>query len=104
MSNLPQLTEEERSAALKKAMEVRFERAAALKALKSGETPVSDAIEMPIMQRVKVSKFIASCPGFGKALTERVMMDIGIAANRRVGGLGVRQKSVLLEKLCGGAE
>lgn len=104
MSNMPQLTDEERSAALKKAMEVRAERAAALKALKSGETPVSDAIDMPIMQRVKVSKFIASCPGFGKALTEQVMVEVGIADNRRVGGLGVRQKSALLEKLCGGAE
>ena len=102
MSNLPQLSNEQRQEALAKALQARQERSAVLKALKSGDVAIDVAIDDPVIQRVKVCKFIAACPGYGKAKATQLMVTISIAENRRVGGLGTRQKSELLEALCGG--
>jgi guanylate kinase len=44
---------------------------------------------------LRVSELLKSIPSLGPTRTERVMTDLGIAASKRVGGLGTRQRAEL---------
>ena len=97
-----ELTAEQRQAALDKAKETRAARAAIRADLKAGRLSPAEAIariDDPVIGRIKVSTFIRSLPGFGKAKAEKVMADLGIMENRRLAGLGARQREALLEQL-----
>lgn len=97
-----ELTAEQRQAALDKAKETRAARAAIRADLKAGRLSSAEAvarIDDPVVGRIKVSTFIRSLPGFGKAKAEKVMADLGIMENRRLAGLGARQREALLEQL-----
>lgn len=97
-----ELTPEQRQAALDKAKETRAARAAIRADLKAGRLSPAEAVARagdPVVGRIKVSTFIRSLPGFGKAKAEKVMADLGIMENRRLAGLGARQREALLEQL-----
>ena len=97
-----ELTPEQRQAALDKAKETRAARAAIRADLKAGRLSPAEAVARagdPVVGRIKVSTFIRSLPGFGKAKAEKVMVDLGIMENRRLAGLGARQREALLEQL-----
>ena len=53
----------------------------------------------PIVGKIKVSQFIQSFPGWGKAKAEKLMAEIGIAEDRRLKGLGENQAAKLIEAL-----
>ena len=96
---LPQLTDEQRKAALEKAAQARHERAELRDKIKKGEISLEDVLdsEDPIASRMKVSALIESLPGYGKAKASKIMDELGISATRRVKGLGARQREQLLE-------
>ena len=94
---LPQLTDEQRKAALEKAAKARHERAELREKIKSGK--VSLESDDPIASRMKVSTLIESLPGYGKAKAAKIMDELGISASRRVKGLGARQREQLVEAL-----
>jgi hypothetical protein len=99
---LPQLTDEQRKAALKKASEARSARAKLLQSVKSGELTfkaVLGKVGDPVVDKLKVSALIKSLPGYGNAKATKVMEELGISDTRRVGGLGNRQKQALIERL-----
>lgn len=99
---LPQLTDEQRRAALKKATEVREKRAKLSKDLKSGKLTVVSVLgraDDPVVGRMKVSRLLASLPGLGKVRSQQIMSDLGIDQSRRIAGLGSRQKEALTQKL-----
>lgn len=98
---LPQLTDEQRKAALEKAAAARHARAELREKIKKGETSLKDVLNAddPIAARMKVSALIESLPGYGKAKATKVMDELGISATRRVKGLGARQREQLLEVL-----
>ena len=98
---LPQLTDEQRKAALEKAAQARHERAELRDKIKKGEISLEDVLdsEDPIASRMKVSALIESLPGYGKAKASKIMDELGISATRRVKGLGARQREQLLEAL-----
>jgi len=98
---LPQLTDEQRKAALEKAAQARHERAELRDKIKKGEMSLEDVLdsEDPIASRMKVSALIESLPGYGKAKASKIMDELGISATRRVKGLGARQREQLLEVL-----
>jgi hypothetical protein len=99
---LPNLSEADRQAALKKAAEARAKRAAVraeIKAGKLGFAAVLKRADDPIVARMKVSALLESLPGFGKAKAARVMDELQISESRRVQGLGARQREMLLERL-----
>ena len=50
-----------------------------------------------VVASTKVFAVLISLPGFGKIKAKRLMEDLGIAENRRVRGLGDRQRAKLLE-------
>ena len=96
------MTEEQRAAALEKAKETRRARAEVREQIKAGKLSAKDALdrrEDPIVGKIKVSQFIQSFPGFGKAKADKLMEEIGIAENRRLSGLGDKQIAALIEAL-----
>ncbi len=98
---LPQLTDEQRKAALEKAAQARHERAELREKIKSGKVSLEDVLDSddPIASRMKVSTLIESLPGYGKAKAAKIMDELGISATRRVKGLGARQREQLVEAL-----
>ncbi len=98
---LPQLTDEQRKAALEKAAAARHARAELRDNIKSGKVTLEEVLDSddPIANRMKVSALIESLPGYGKAKANKVMEELGISPSRRVKGLGARQRELLLETL-----
>ena len=101
MATPPQLTPEQRAAALAKAAEARAARADIKARLKMGSMSLLEALDSddPNVAKLKVVAMLESLPGVGKVKARRVMEDIGIADNRRVQGLGAQQRSALLDQL-----
>jgi len=101
MATPPQLTPEQRSAALAKAAEARAARAEIKARLKMGSMSLADALASTDVNvgKLKVVSLLESLPGVGKVKARRIMEDIEIADNRRVQGLGAQQTSKLLELL-----
>ena len=98
---LPQLTDEQRKAALEKAAAARHARAELREKIKNGDVTLEEVLDSddPIAIRLKVSALIESLPGYGKAKAAKVMNELGISATRRVKGLGARQREQLIEAL-----
>jgi DNA uptake protein ComE-like DNA-binding protein len=99
---LPDLTDEQRQAALKKAAEARQKRAELRAQIKSGEMSFADVMaksDDPIVARMKVSTLLESLPGYGKAKAAKIMEELDISESRRVQGLGARQREALMERL-----
>ncbi|MFP5489422.1 MAG: integration host factor, actinobacterial type [Acidimicrobiia bacterium] len=101
MATPPQLTPEQRAAALAKAAEARAARADIKARLKMGSMSLLEALDSddPNVGKLKVVALLESLPGVGKVKARRVMEEIGIADNRRVQGLGAQQRSALLDQL-----
>ncbi len=96
----PELSPEQRAAALVKAAEARRLRAELKTLLKAGSlsfTQLLDkAAEDPVVAGMKVNSLLAAMPGTGKVKAKRMMETFGIADNRRIRGLGDRQRDALL--------
>ncbi len=97
----PQLTDAQRRAALAKAAEARRVRAEMKELLRTGSLNLSEvfarAEDEDVVANTKVFAVLISLPGFGKIKAKRLMEDLAIAENRRVRGLGDRQRAKLLE-------
>lgn len=95
---LPELTSEQRAAALARAGEVRKERAEVLKQLKSGGTTVTEIFEQadnPVYGRITAKAIIMHLPGVGAAKATKFFDATGINPKRRVAGLGSRQRKTI---------
>ena len=101
MATPPQLTPEQRAAALVKAAEARAARAEIKARLKMGSMSLQEALDSDDgnVGKLKVVSMLESLPGVGKVKARRLMADIGIADNRRVQGLGAQQRKSLLAEL-----
>ncbi|WP_461171500.1 DNA-binding protein [Arthrobacter sp. Z1-9] len=95
------LSASERTDALNKAAAARATRAAAKESLKNGESSAADiissAMEDEAMARMKVSELLEALPGVGKVRAAAIMKQLGIAASRRLRGLGVHQRRALVD-------
>ena len=103
MATPPQLTPEQRSAALAKAAEARAARAEIKQRLKMGSISLDQALasDDPNMAKLKVVSLLESLPGVGKVKARKLMGDLDIADNRRVQGLGAKQREALRNALGG---
>ena len=83
-----------------KAAEARRVRAEVKELLKTGSLRLSELMERAntddILAGIKVERMIASMPGTGKIKAKRMMESLGIAENRRIRGLGDKQREALL--------
>ncbi|HJR93419.1 MAG TPA: integration host factor, actinobacterial type [Acidimicrobiia bacterium] len=98
----PQLSEEQRAAALARAAEARRVRAETKELLKTGTLSFAEllerAAENELIGGIKVASLLSSMPGTGKVKAKRLMEKHEIADNRRLRGLGDRQRAALLEE------
>jgi hypothetical protein len=105
MANPPQLTAEQRQAALEKAAVARRARAEVKDRLKMGSLSLTELFDLAdkdeTIGKIKVLALLESLPGVGKVKARRVMDDVGIAETRRVQGLGAQQRARLLEEFGG---
>lgn len=99
---LPQLTPEQRAEAGAKATAARKRRAEISRKLGSGEVTIRSVIEMATgdeaLAKMRVSAMIEALPGIGKKKAADLMSRLGIAASRRLKGLGPYQKDALFEE------
>lgn len=99
---LPQLTPEQRAAALEKAAAARRARAELKERLKAGKTDLKqvlkDAADDDILGKMKVSALLEALPKVGKVKAAEIMTELEIAPTRRLRGLGDRQRRALLER------
>ena len=97
---LPQLTEEQRAAALQKAAEARKVRAELKDGLKRGGVTLNEVLKQAdtdeVLGKMKVSALLESMPGYGKVKAAQAMERLEIAPSRRLKGLGERQRKALL--------
>lgn len=99
--SLPKLTPEEKRRGLAKAQEMRRRRAELRQELKRGAITLKELLareDDEAVQKMRVSYLLQSLPQVGKVTTDKVMQDIGIPENRRVQGLGTRQRNELLQR------
>ena len=100
MSTPPQLSPEQRQAALAKAAEARRARAELKEKLKLGSLSLAEVLDQAatdeLVGKTKVLAVLESLPGVGKVRARRTMEEIGIAEGRRLRGLGDNQREKLL--------
>jgi hypothetical protein len=98
---LPEMTDEQRAAALARAGEARRKRAEMKHLLKSGSLSFSDVLdraeEDDLIAGTKIQAVVVSMPHMGKVSTKRLLEEIGIADNRTIRGLGINQRKALLD-------
>ena len=97
---LPELTEEQRAAALEKAAAARRARAELKERLKRGGTNLGEVLKQAdtdeVLGKMKVSALLEALPGVGKVRAQQIMERLEIAPSRRLRGLGERQRKALL--------
>lgn len=100
MAKPPELSPEQRAAALEKAAEARRARAELKQRLKLGTISLAELLEQSendeLIGKTKVLAVLESLPGVGKVKARRTMEEIGIAESRRIRGLGNQQREALL--------
>jgi N-acetyl-anhydromuramyl-L-alanine amidase AmpD len=99
---LPELTEEQRAAALEKAAAARRARAELKERLKRGGTNLKEVLAKSdsddVLGKMKVSALLEALPGVGKVRAQQIMERLEIATSRRLRGLGERQRKALLSE------
>jgi hypothetical protein len=98
----PQLSPEQRQAALDKAAAARRQRAELKEKLKMGSTSLEEVMTQAdndgVVAKLKVVTVLESLPGVGKVRARKIMEELEISDSRRVRGLGQNQRKALLER------
>ena len=96
---VPELSAEQRRAALEKAAVVRREQAEVKNRLKNSGASLSEVLkegqDNEVVGKMKVVDLLQSMPGLGKVRARKLMEEIGISESRRVRGLGANQIAAL---------
>lgn len=95
---VPELTKEQRKAALDKALEARKKRSSALQELKQGKISLEDLLETQddCLRRIKIYDLLRVYKGIGNTKARKIMKELHIAETRRIAGLGKHQHAALL--------
>jgi len=98
----PELTDEQRAAALVKATAVRSARRVFKEELARGEMTLAQAISRAkqddALAGIRVHDLVQCLPGVGPKRATALMEDIGISRARRIRGLGTHQAEALLAR------
>ena len=97
----PQLSIEERKAALLKAAEARKIRSEFKLQVKNKQIRWNAAFESTeeAILKMRIKELLESIPSFGSTRAENILDQIGISHSRRIKGIGIRQKNELLKIL-----
>lgn len=100
MPQPPDLSPDQRHAALEKAAAARRQRAELKERLKMGSISfrelLAEAERDDVVGKTKVLTVLESLPGVGKVKARRIMEEVGISETRRMRGLGAQQREALL--------
>ena len=100
---LPPMSDQQRALALEKAAAARRRRAEIKALLKTGSLTLAEVFEQAevddVVAGTKVYPLLASMPRMGKIKATRLMEELGIPNNRKIRGLGPRQRENLLNTL-----
>ncbi len=99
---IPELSAEDRSRGLEKAIQLRRKRAELKKELKKGKISLEVTlrqIDDEVLGRMKVSSFLQSLPGVGQVRSRSIMRKLGISTVKRVQGLGSKQRELIIAEL-----
>jgi len=96
---VPELTAEQRRAALEKAARVRRERAEVKNRLKNSGASLSEVLKSgqtnDVVAKMRVLDLLQAMPGLGKVRARTLMQRLNISESRRVRGLGTNQVAAL---------
>ena len=96
----PQLSPDQRQAALDKAAAACRQRAELKEKLKMGSLSLKELFDQSerdeVVGKIKVLAVLESLPGVGKVRARRIMEEVDISEARRVRGLGEQQRKSLL--------
>jgi hypothetical protein len=96
---VPELTAEQRRAALEKAAVVRKERAAVKDRIKTSSASIHEILvegqRNDVIGKMRVIDLLQAIPGLGKVRARNLMERLGISESRRVRGLGTNQVAAL---------
>jgi hypothetical protein len=103
---LPELTPEQRQAALDKAAASRRERAVVKNRLKHSGASIADVLtegqHNEVIGKMRVFDLLQSMPGVGKVRARQLMERLKISDSRRVRGLGANQAQALVAEFSHG--
>src|SRR5688572_27425852 len=103
---LPELTPQQRAAALERAAEIRKARAELKEQLKQGKVSLARVLNRAeiddVVGKLKVSAVLQALPGIGKVRAAQIMEKLKIAESRRLRGLGDSQRKALIREFAGG--
>ncbi|MBW3580636.1 MAG: integration host factor [Actinobacteria bacterium] len=98
----PELSPDQRQAALAKASAARRLRAELKEKLKMGSTSLPELFDLAgtdeTVGKMKVLTVLESLPGLGKVKARRLMDELQISESRRIRGLGGQQREALLKR------
>lgn len=104
---LPNLTPEQRAAALEKAAAARRSRAELKDRLKRGDVSLAKVLsagdEDDVIGKMRVAAVLEALPGVGKVRAAKIMERLEISPTRRVRGLGAKQRGALEREFGGDA-
>ena len=100
---LPTISPEQRAEALASALETRKARAAALDQVRKGTVTLAEVLgdEDTPLRRAYVRQVLLALPGVGPVAADRAIEEIIILPNRRIQGLGSKQREALLARFPG---
>ncbi len=95
----PARTSAQRTEALKKANEVRSERATLKKDLKAGRRNIGDLLSEPpeVINTMKVVDILMCVPKYGRVKVNKALQQHRISPSKTIGGLSTRQRAELVE-------
>lgn len=103
MGGPPDLSPEQRALAIERAAAARRVRAEVRESLRTGGIDLAGVLALAdrddVVGGIKVKAILTALPGLGKVKSYRLMERLGIADNRRLRGLGARQREALLAEL-----
>ncbi len=102
MAHPPQLTPEQRSAALAQATLSRRARAEVKGGVREGSLTIAAVLERaksePAIAKMRVLELLESVPGVGRIRALAILERLGISVPRKIQGLGIHQKASLLQE------
>ncbi|WP_146338559.1 integration host factor, actinobacterial type [Nesterenkonia sp. NBAIMH1] len=100
---LRQLSQEERDRAREKALEARSARAQVKREFGAGALSFTQVLERAdaeeAIARLRCTELLEALPGIGRVTAVRICDELGVSVNRRLGGLGVKQRRALTDRL-----
>ncbi|WP_374929629.1 integration host factor, actinobacterial type [Kytococcus sedentarius] len=103
---VPDLTADQRRAALLAAVAARHRRAEVKAAVAAGTLSVAEVLEVARQEeaiaKIRVSVLLECLPGIGPIRAAQMLRELGIAPSRRLRGLGVHQAARLSERCAAG--